>query len=664
MALENLKSIFQDELLEKTELFQSNQPVDRFDTKFNYNENSIVLQTHGFDVDINPPILDSVLRGRVYEPIQFSQDITERNFFVLPESGFAEQQLYKTQTFDPRATTPKQGTLYFNTGNTFKEATNPTDFSEAGFNNQPYTPLQGLYSGEENNLDPQINMSWQSLYITQHRNKENPGWKGLTPVNYGSIVNRDKLNIKFNTNTLRDGIIREPYIVSNIPRTSSDISSGRTVNFGSRDFPINRLLIDSIRVGSFLTSPAGVLFLVKQNLLGANTKSVFVSKDGKLQSSKQRFKSTLNPLSLGNQTLFRAGGAPLSLMDRSEPDLSTLGGGSILPDFQDFLKSPEYGGSDTIPYNIDDTFNGGSSTNESNENAFKRFKKSIENQVKSALGEVTDIKDKSSGGDKITLSSMIKGAELSEGASRSIELFGEEVYREEMGFGAGQKGSEVFGDASYTELGVNPEEEKNGMPFYFKDLRDSTYIFFRAYIEGLTENISPSYASHNYMGRSEPVYTYERGEREISFTLKLAAQTRDELIAIYKKMDRLTSMCYPQYVDEGESGYGNRMKPPLAKLRYGELFGSMNKELMGYIKSISYAVDQTSPYETDPKTGRVPRFVNATIGYQVIHDRAPRLGTKFYGMVEERVSTRQETSEEAPATGEGTDVNTDFGGFV
>jgi len=463
---------------------------------------------------------------------------------------------------------------------------------------------------------------------------------------------------------LRDGIIREPYIVSNIPRTSSDISSGRTVNFGSRDFPINRLLIDSIRIGSFLTSPAGVLFLVKQNLLGANTKSVFVSKDGKLQSSKQRFKSTLNPLSLGSQTLFRIGGAPVSLMDRSEPDLSTLGGGDILPDFQDFLKSPEYGGSDTIPYNIDDTFNGGSSTNESNESAFKRFKKSIENQVKSALGQVTDIKDKSSGGDKITLSSMIKGAELSEGASRSIELFGEEVYREEMGFGAGQKGSEVFGDASYTELGVNPEEEKNGMPFYFKDLRDSTYIFFRAYIEGLTENISPSYASHNYMGRSEPVYTYERGEREISFTLKLAAQTRDELIEIYKKMDRLTSMCYPQYVDEGNDGYGNRMKPPLAKLRYGELFGSMNKELLGYIKSISYAVDQTSPYETDPKTGRVPRFVNVTIGYQVIHDKAPRLGTKFYGMVEERVSTRQETSEEAPATSEGIDVNTDFGGVV
>ena len=102
-------------------------------------------------------------------------------------------------------------------------------------------------------------------------------------------------------------------------------------------------------------------------------------------------------------------------------------------------------------------------------------------------------------------------------------------------------------------------------------------------------------------------------------------------------MDRLTSMCYPEYVNEGPNGYGNRMKPPLAKLRMGELFGKSNKELMGYIKSVSYAVDNTATYETEVGA-RVPRHVNATIGYQVIHDRAPRLdkpgvpGTKFYGI--------------------------------
>ena len=50
------------------------------------------------------------------------------------------------------------------------------------------------------------------------------------------------------------------------------------------------------------------------------------------------------------------------------------------------------------------------------------------------------------------------------------------------------------------------ENEQNGFPFYFKDLRDNSYIFFRAFLEGITEEIAPSWAEHNYMGRSEPTY--------------------------------------------------------------------------------------------------------------------------------------------------------------
>ena len=95
-------------------------------------------------------------------------------------------------------------------------------------------------------------------------------------------------------------------------------------------------------------------------------------------------------------------------------------------------------------------------------------------------------------------------------------------------------------------------------------------------------------------------------------------------------MDVLTSLCYPQYIDEGKDGYGNRMQAPLTKLRYGELFGGKKNELDGYIKSLSYNVDQSSPYET--KSGkRVPMHVIATIGYQVIHG-APNKNTTFYGI--------------------------------
>ena len=149
-------------------------------------------------------------------------------------------------------------------------------------------------------------------------------------------------------------------------------------------------------------------------------------------------------------------------------------------------------------------------------------------------------------------------------------------------------------DDDENTLTFDVEASKEGMPFYFKDLRDNKYIFFRAFIEGLTENISPNWTPVNYVGRSEPVYTYERGERDISFNLKLAAQTREELDKQYEKMNRLTSLAYAQYdTDEYLGGNKVRMKPPLTKFRLGELYGKSNDELLGFIKSISYTIDQT-----------------------------------------------------------------------
>jgi hypothetical protein len=73
------------------------------------------------------------------------------------------------------------------------------------------------------------------------------------------------------------------------------------------------------------------------------------------------------------------------------------------------------------------------------------------------------------------------------------------------------------------------------------------------------------------------------------------------------------------------------MKPPLAKLRYGDLYGKRDSELMGFIKSLSYNIDQSAPYETKP--GKVvPKYIMATLGYQVIHDKVPDINTKFYGI--------------------------------
>ena len=211
----------------------------------------------------------------------------------------------------------------------------------------------------------------------------------------------------------------------------------------------------------------------------------------------------------------------------------------------------------------------------------------------------------------------------------------------------------LAGDATKNKI----EEEEYGMPFYFYDLRDETYITFRAYIEALTEQLSPSWSPQNYVGRSEPVYVYERTERNIDFTLKLYAGNGKELDAIYSKMRRLTSLCYPEYKMDVQmskvhispntagmtnySGGKTRMKPPLTRLRIGELYGRATtpdeakvlpskNDVLGFVKSLSYSIPESSTWEYQ-KGQRVPKHIVATISYQVIHDSPPHKGTGFYG---------------------------------
>ena len=669
MGLENLKSIFQNDLDNNIDEYKSNQ-VAYPNTNLDYNENQSIPQSFGIDVGINEPILDSLLRGRVYEPIQFSQDFTNTSLFVSPEQPPFENPNFMTELFDPRSTTPKERTLYFNTNRTMGtlqygeggfQANVPslqngiTDFSTAAGNNDtPFTPLSQLgvqfYNGENSDK----NLSWETLYNANHSPKDNPSWEagGLSAISYGPNVNRDNLNIGFNSRIYGErsgfggesrtstekklkvsslgGAIEnvtdlpiggEPYIIS-------EIGGGRAKNRGGRFLPIERAATDVDRISKFLQSPEGIQFLIRQNAYTLIPSSV-IRRGNNLYRVPQRFNSTLNPF----QTLIAAGARGLG---EGVPNIKIRKGGLDLP-LTDFLPglTREYGVDNTsaategllgaIPiglsftgFSINDTFTAGTPGGIGSfiGNAIKEAGRDIATNIP-GLSALIPLR-KPYKGDEVTLQPTHKGDEIS-------------VVGSTITSGGGLAG--LAGGLAAAALGVgktipSPAKEKHGMPFYFKDLRDNSYVFFRAYIEGMTENVSPSYAATNYIGRSEPVYTYERAEREINFTLKLVSQTEDELDKIYEKMNHLTSLCYPEYVDDI---YGIRMKPPLMKLRYGDLYGKTNQEQLGYIKSISYTVEQSSPYET--KVGkRVPKHMMATIGYQVIHSQVPNKNTRFYGI--------------------------------
>ena len=185
---------------------------------------------------------------------------------------------------------------------------------------------------------------------------------------------------------------------------------------------------------------------------------------------------------------------------------------------------------------------------------------------------------------------------------------------------------------------------EEGYPFYFKDMRNNRILMFRGYIKGLSENISPTYSTENYVGRSEPVVTYQSTTRGINFSLDLYANNFSELQYIYQKLDYLTSLTYPQYFDDALSSDFSliRPKPPLCRMRLAELYGggaaaqidnpALKHGLLGYINSLSYTYNDEGTWHYMDDVNRVPKYITANIEFQVIHDQTPNIDTRFYGM--------------------------------
>ena len=181
-------------------------------------------------------------------------------------------------------------------------------------------------------------------------------------------------------------------------------------------------------------------------------------------------------------------------------------------------------------YRINDTFTYGYPQVEESDNLVDTLLNQLSNAASTVISGAEKV-TKTTLGDKMTLSPMIKGTSLDVQVNQTLPV------EKEVTTGTN--------DGS-NQLTYNVESKKEGMPFWFKDLRDNSYIFFRVYLMDIVENVVPTWTPANYIGRSNPVYSYQSAERDIGFTLKLFANTESELERIYEKLNRLTSLCYPE----------------------------------------------------------------------------------------------------------------------
>jgi len=114
-----------------------------------------------------------------------------------------------------------------------------------------------------------------------------------------------------------------------------------------------------------------------------------------------------------------------------------------------------------------------------------------------------------------------------------------------------------------------------------------TFLHFRAFLGGMSDAYQAEWTPFKYLGRGENFYTYNGFTRQMSLSWTVAAQSKEELIPMYKKLNYLASTLAPDYSPQGY------MRGNIAQLTVGGYV----YEQPGIITGLTYDIQEDSPWE-------------------------------------------------------------------
>jgi hypothetical protein len=115
-------------------------------------------------------------------------------------------------------------------------------------------------------------------------------------------------------------------------------------------------------------------------------------------------------------------------------------------------------------------------------------------------------------------------------------------------------------------------------------------MHFRAFIDSFSDSYDADWSPIEYMGRAEKLYKYKGFGRKISIAFTVVAQSREEITAMYDKLNFLASSLAPEYLDSETSGY---MAGNIAYITLGEYI----YDQPGIITSLTFDIPEESPWE-------------------------------------------------------------------
>ena len=204
----------------------------------------------------------------------------------------------------------------------------------------------------------------------------------------------------------------------------------------------------------------------------------------------------------------------------------------------------------------------------------------------------------------------------------------------------------------YMAQAAKEEYLNDTVPFYIQKINNdgsgnNTYIHFRAYVTGLTDDYGADWSETKYMGRGEKFFSYHGFSRDISFGFSVPVLSRAEQSSVYSKLNYLASMMAPDYTE------GGFMRGNLVKITIGDYI----KDLPGIIKGVSYEIDPEAGWDIardelgnkESNAYVMPKLIQIKgIKFTPIHNFIPQtVSNKFIGTINN-------------INGEGNNVNSPF----
>lgn len=182
------------------------------------------------------------------------------------------------------------------------------------------------------------------------------------------------------------------------------------------------------------------------------------------------------------------------------------------------------------------------------------------------------------------------------------------------------------------------------VPLKFYSISQNKTVQFRATIGSVSETFTPGWDSNKFIGNPFSYYTYTGIDRSVSFEFKVFSLSPEEHTSMWKKLDFLASLVYPQnYL--GDAGIELGMTPPILKFT----LGSMYKKKVSIIDTLSFANDETLGWETgdiplhftdeqqgekdrfgNMKTQILPRLITVNIGLKILENKQETFKKPLY----------------------------------